>query len=399
MQNNKSYELRKRLLFTISILAIYLVGRSLLLYGVDSTAYNFSDINSQNLLLAMVSGDRYQCTFFALGIMPAITSDLIVQFALALRSSEYRARFSPQKVKRISRVLLIFMSGAFAVSRAQELIFKDMGFSPEVLKAIAVAEMVMGAVIIYKLADINKDHGIGGQSVIILVNIVDNLASTIKAYPANELRMPMILCCIMMLIIYFAEKKIIKIPVQRVSIHNSYADQDYIGFKLNPIGVMPVMFAVTFFMIPQLILELLIYIYGNGTIWGRLSEKMNLMDSTGILVYLSIIILLDVLFSFVLIAPGDMAEQLQKGGDSIVNVYAGKKTNRYLKRTLLILSILSGLLLSVLMGLSLHLALNGRISSDLALLPSTAMLLVGLVYRVYEEIKIYVQFDSYRFFI
>ena len=105
------------------------------------------------------------------------------------------------------------------------------------------------------------------------------------------------------------------------------------------------------------------------------------------------------LFSFVLIAPGDMAEQLQKGGDSIVNVYAGKKTNRYLKRTLLILSILSGLLLSVLMGLSLHLALNGRISSDLALLPSTAMLLVGLVYRVYEEIKIYVQFDSYRFFI
>ena len=152
-------------------------------------------------------------------------------------------------------------------------------------------------------------------------------------------------------------------------------------------------------MIPQLILELLIYIYGNGTIWGRLSEKMNLMDSTGILVYLSIIILLDVLFSFVLIAPGDMAEQLQKGGDSIVNVYAGKKTNRYLKRTLLILSILSGLLLSVLMGFSLHLALNGRISSDLALLPSTAMLLVGLVYRVYEEIKIYVQFDSYRFFI
>ena len=267
------------------------------------------------------------------------------------------------------------------------------------VKAIAVAEMVMGAVIIYKLADINKNHGIGGQSVIILVNIVDNLASTIKAYPANELRMPMILCCIMMLIIYFAEKKIIKIPVQRVSIHNSYEDQDYIGFKLNPIGVMPVMFAVTFFMIPQLILELLIYIYGNGTIWGRLSEKMNLMDSTGILVYLSIIILLDVLFSFVLIAPGDMAEQLQKGGDSIVNVYAGKKTNRYLKRTLLILSILSGLLLSVLMGFSLHLALNGRISSDLALLPSTAMLLVGLVYRVYEEIKIYVQFDSYRFFI
>ena len=51
------------------------------------------------------------------------------------------------------------------------------------------------------------------------------------------------------------ESIIIRIPVQRVSIHNTYADKSYIALKLDPIGVMPVMFAVSFFMIPQLVVR------------------------------------------------------------------------------------------------------------------------------------------------
>lgn len=376
-----------------------MVGRSLLLYGVDASAYSFTDIDSQNLLYSMVSGDRYQYTFFALGIMPAISSMLILQFAMAIIGSENKARFSPKKIEKITVLLLLIISGLLAFFRAEELVFKDIGLDMGILKAISTVEMVIGALVIFKMTNINRDHGIGGQSIIILVNLIDTFVATVRSYPLDELMIPFQLCFIMMLFLYLTEKTIIKIPVQRVSIHNSYADSAYIAFKMNPIGIMPVMFATIFFMLPQLLLRLLIYIFGANTTLVNLSEKMNLMNPTGVLVYLGIIIILSVLFSFILLTPGEMADQLQKSGDSIVNVYAGIKTKKYLRRKLLVLSIVSGVILSSMMGFSLYLSLTQRISASLALLPSSAMLLMGIVYRLYEEFQTYKRLDSYRFFI
>ena len=69
MNKVKTHELRNRLLFTLMILAVYMAGRNLLLYGVDSAAYQLEELNSQNIVNSMISGDRYQYTLFALGIM------------------------------------------------------------------------------------------------------------------------------------------------------------------------------------------------------------------------------------------------------------------------------------------------------------------------------------------
>ncbi len=73
MKKNKAHELRRRLLFTLMILAVYMAGRSLLLYNVDTAAYQLEEQNSENIMISMISGDRYQYTVFALGIMPYIT--------------------------------------------------------------------------------------------------------------------------------------------------------------------------------------------------------------------------------------------------------------------------------------------------------------------------------------
>ena len=100
-----------------------------------------------------------------------------------------------------------------------------------------------------------------------------------------------------------------------------------------------------------------------------------------------------------MLAPGDMAEQLQKSGDSIVGIYAGKKTKKYLRRKLLLLAFFSGCVLCLLMGTSLRLSLMGKISPELALFPSTSTILTGLLCPLYREVKAYRKFDSYSFFI
>lgn len=376
-----------------------MIGRSLLLYDVDPAAYQLEELNSQNIMISMISGDRYRYTVFALGIMPYITSNLIMWIFMALRGAEFRARFSPQKMQRVTMILMTIIAFLFAMSRVGGLVFKESHFDVEALRIIAALEMTIGAIIIHKMADYNKAHGIGGQTPIILVNIIDNLIATIKKYTWEQLQRPVFLCLIMVIIILMMENSIVRIPVQRVSIHNIYADKSYIAFKLDPIGVMPVMFAVSFFMIPQLIIRFFMFIYEDNRTLQFIYEKLNMTNGTGTAIYLGIIFTLNIVFSFIMIAPGEMAEHLQKAGDSIVGIYAGRKTKKYLRKKLLQLTFFSGCVLCLLMGISLGLSLKGEILPELALFPATSMILTGILCPLYREVKAYWRFDAYSFFI
>lgn len=399
MKKSKTHELGRRLLFTIMILTVYMVGRSLLLYNIDPAAYELAELDTQNIMISMISGDRYQYTLFALGIMPYITATLLIWIFMAVKGAEFRARFSPQKTERYTLIFMIFIAASFAISRADELVFKESALDPQVLRAIAVLEMTIGAIIIYRMAFLNKERGIGGQTPLILVNVLDNLFSTIRRFPWEEISKLLVLCLVMAGVILIMENVMIRIPVQRVSIHNVYAEKSYIAFKLDPIGVMPVMFAVSFFMIPQLIVRFLLILNEDNVTLKLINERMNLTNLSGAAIYLGIIFALNIIFSFIILSPGEMAEQLQKGGDSIVGVYAGKRTKRYLRRKLLILSVFSGFVLCFLMGIPLNMSLRGEIPSDLALMPATAMILIGIICPLYQEVKAYGKFDSYSFFI
>lgn len=399
MKKSKTHELGRRLLFTIMILTVYMVGRSLLLYHIDPAAYELAELDTQNIMISMISGDRYQYTLFALGIMPYITATLLIWIFMAVKGAEFRARFSPQKTERYTLIFMIFIAASFAISRADELVFKESALDPQVLRAIAVLEMTIGAIIIYRMAFLNKERGIGGQTPLILVNVLDNLFSTIRRFPWEEISKLLVLCLVMAGVILIMENVMIRIPVQRVSIHNVYAEKSYIAFKLDPIGVMPVMFAVSFFMIPQLIVRFLLILNEDNVTLKLINERMNLTNLSGIAIYLGIIFALNIIFSFIMLSPGEMAEQLQKGGDSIVGVYAGKRTKRYLRRKLLLLSVFSGFVLCFLMGIPLNMSLRGEIPSDLALMPATAMILIGIICPLYQEVKAYGKFDSYSFFI
>lgn len=381
------------------ILTVYMVGRSLLLYHIDPAAYELAELDTQNIMISMISGDRYQYTLFALGIMPYITATLLIWIFMAVKGAEFRARFSPQKTERYTLIFMIFIAVSFAISRADELVFKESALDPQVLRAIAVLEMTIGAIIIYRMAFLNKERGIGGQTPLILVNVLDNLFSTIRRFPWEEISKLLVLCLVMAGVILIMENVMIRIPVQRVSIHNVYAEKSYIAFKLDPIGVMPVMFAVSFFMIPQLIVRFLLILNEDNVTLKLINERMNLTNLSGAAIYLGIIFALNIIFSFIMLSPGEMAEQLQKGGDSIVGVYAGKRTKRYLRRKLLILSVFSGFVLCFLMGIPLNMSLRGEIPSDLALMPATAMILIGIICPLYQEVKAYGKFDSYSFFI
>lgn len=398
MKKNKTHELGQRLFLTALILTVYMIGRNILLYSVDAGVYQLEELNSQNIMLSVIGGDRHQYTIFALGIMPHITSNLIMWIFMAIKGAKARSQISPQKVERITMTLMLIIAAVSAISRAEELAFTSSHIHIRILKIIAVSEMVTGAFVLYKMANLNRDHGIGGQSVIVLVNILDNLLSTISSYPWQQLQKPVILCLIMAVMILIMENIIICIPIQRVSIHNMYADKSYIAYKLDPIGIMPVMFAVPFFMIPRWVVNFLLLMDKDNQALQLIYEKLDLTNIVGAGIYLGIIFTMNILFSFIILTPSETAKLLQKTGDSIAAIYAGKKTKRYLRNKLLLLAFFSGVVLCLFMGFSLGLALMGEIPPNLALFPATGMILTGMLCPICREIKAYWKFDSYSFF-
>jgi preprotein translocase subunit SecY len=375
------------------------VGRSLPLYGIDTSEYGGKVFDTQTLLMETISGDRYQKSIFALGISPYMISGIVVQIAMAVRSSDTKAKISPKKLNRISTAMMLAIAIVQACLRVRELDFIVDSYMLSLAKVAAVSEMVSGAFLILWLAERNKQFGIGGQTALILVNILDGLMSTLQGHDLNELAIPLAVSFGVLLLVLFMENTEKRIPLQRISIHNIYADKNYLAIKMNPIGVMPVMFTSAFFMIPQLALSLLDVLFPEQPVITFLVDNMTLTQPIGIITYIVILYLLTVGFSMVFISPKDLTEQFLKSGDSILNLHAGKDTKRYLTRQILTISIISATVMSVCIAVPMMLQNRGEIDSSLVMLPTSVMILTGIWSNLYQEIVAVRDYDAYTPFI
>ena len=394
----KSNLMKYKMLYTMIILLVYLVGKSLPLYGIDLTAYREQGVNSVALLTQTISGDLYQCSIFALGISPFMLSSLLVQLVSAFQSKETKARTSPNKMSRITMMVTLIFAFLQAIYRVKRLYFVN---QDELLwlQVTDVFEMVAGAMMILWLSERNKQYGIGGQTMLIFVNIVDGLMEMLAGHTAEELAVPVVVSLIVLVIIIFMENAELRIPVQRISIHNIYADKNYMAIKLNPIGVMPVMFSTAFFMLPQLLLSGLNYLFPQNAEITWWQENMTLDNPLGIGIYILIVYFLTIFFSMVFINPGDTTEQFLKSGDSILNVHAGRDTKRYLTVRMLRLGILSATVMSVCIGVPMALQLTGKVDSTLVMLPSSVMMLTGIWCNLYREYTALRDLEAYHPFI
>jgi preprotein translocase subunit SecY len=389
----------QKMIFTTGVILTYLIGRELPLYGIDWSSYLGSSPDAQAILLQTISGDVNRCSLFALGIAPYMTVAILVQVGLALKSTESRARTSPGKVNRV------IVGGTFlwaliqAVVRSGELVFRENEKELLLARGIACAEMVAGVMIILWLCDRNKKYGIGGQTPLIFVNIIDSILASLSGHSWQELVVPLIVSASVMLVMLVMENTQKRIPVQRISIHNIYADKNYLAFKLNPIGVMPVMFSTAFFLVPQVAVQILKKLFPANDTIVYLAENMVLTRTTGIIVYLLILYFLTIIFSIVFLSPSDITEQFLKSGDSILNLHAGKDTKKYLMREVRRISMLSSTVMAICVGVPLLLQLYGEMDSGLVMLPSTFMMLTGIWCNLYQDGLAIRNLDAYRPFL
>ncbi len=392
----KENVLKYKLAYSGIILLVYIIGKNIPLYGIDLPAYRQMSFNAEELLVQTVSGDMYRSSVFAVGIFPSMISGLLVQLFLAARNLFTKTRVPPGKTRRITVMVTLAVAALQAVVRAPKLRFAASDGMLPVLQSVAMLEMVTGAMLLLWLSDRNSRFGIGGRTIFILVNILERISATLFTHTPEELKIPLMISALEVAVILVMENTEKRIPVQRISIHNIYADKNYLAVKYNPAGIMPVMFTTAVFLLPGLLVSLLLsfFPYCPELIWCQ--QNLSLTKPFGILVYLICEYLLTVGFCMLMINPKDITEQFLKSGDSIVNLHAGRDTRRYLSKVMRRLSFLSATVMGACMVIPLVLQLRGDLDSTLVMLPSSLMMLAGFSCNLFREIITLRNYDTCR---
>lgn len=400
MQSEKKNVIVKyKVLYTALILLIYMLGRNIPLYGLDLAAYTSIEVSVEELLMQSIGGDAFQRSIFALGISPGMLASLLVMMISSARRAESKARVSPKKNNLMVLFLTLLIAVIQSFMQLQSLQFRDMGMLLEITMAIAALEMITGALFIMWLISQNKRYGIGGQTALILVNLVSGVFRTVIDNRSERLIIPGIIAAIVFIVVMIMENAEKRIPIQRISIHNIYADKNYMAIKLNPIGVMPAMFSTAFFMIPQFLVKVLASFFPQNERLLWCLDNLTLSKPLGIIVYLLILYGLTIGFSRVFINPQEITEQLLKSGDSIVDFHAGGETRRYLSGVVGRISFVSAWVMSLCLGIPLFLQVTGNVDPELAMFPALVMMLTGVWCNLYREYIAIRSLEEYKPFI
>ncbi len=362
-------ELRRRIVFTLAMLAVYRAGVQIPTPGIngDALAAFFAQVGSLFDMFNMFSGGALErFSIFALGIMPYISASIIFQLLTVvvpqLEAMKKEGEAGRQKITQYTRyatVVLSLIQGLFISIGLEsmsapggEMVVIDPGWS---FRLMTMLTLTSGTAFIMWLGEQMTERGIGnGISMIIFAGIVASLpaalANTFRMVGAGE--MPLIMLPILLLMvaavvgfIIFVETAQRRIPVQyakRMIGRQMYGgQQSHLPLKVNMAGVIPPIFASSIMMFPQTIGNFIqidwVQRVSAAFAWGSLPHT---------LLFVGFVVFFCYFYTAVTFNPVDVAENLKKNGGFIPGVRPGKKTADFLDRIIVRLTTIGAVYIS-----------------------------------------------------
>lgn len=371
-------ELRKKMLFTILILGLYVVGNCIPVPALDREAFQ-TLILSWGQMAAMLdimsAGGLYAATIFAMGITPYINSSIIMQLATVIfppleqmaRDGE-AGRKKMQKITRYFAVILaVVQSTIFCFSAKSAWIQTIPGWLAAVL---IIMSFTAGTVLLVWLGERINEFGIGnGVSLIIFAGIVKRVPEMASSLYASATKINDMLVtksailgvvaaiCATLLVLAFAIAIIIfviyvqgaerRIPVQyskKTVGRKLYGGQSsYLPLKVNQSGVMPVIFATSMLTFFNLIGTAL---FKPDTLLGKWSANFGTSPFYYVVFFL-LIIGFTFFYSIIQFHPIEISNNLKTNGGFIPGIRPGRPTSEYIYNTVKRLNLADALFLSI----------------------------------------------------
>jgi preprotein translocase subunit SecY len=423
-------DLRKKLLFTLGIIALFRFGAAVPTPGISEKAitacagvaasgssagvYQLVNLLSGNALLRM--------SVFALGIMPYITASIILQLLTVviprLEQLKQEGQAGQSKITQYTRYLTIGLgvlqstgyvelarSGKLYPSCSQTLIPNPSVFTI----ATMVVTMVSGTAVIMWMGELITDRGVGnGMSILIFTQVIavipGGLLEIYRTKSAFITAITVVVLIVIVAFVVFMEQAQRRIPVQyakRMVGRRMYGGTStYIPLKVNQAGVIPVIFASSLLYIPQLAASLL----GNqNNPQGWVAWVDRYFASSSSSVYLGLFFVLIVGFTYFYVSitfnPTEVADNMKKYGGFIPGIRPGRPTAEYLNFVLTRLTAPGSLYLAVI-GLipAVAFAVMG-VSNQIPFGGTSLLIMVGVGLDTVKQIESQLQQRNYEGFL
>ena len=365
-------DLRNRILFTLGLMGVYRIGSHIPTPGVNQAALAEMARQLQNSMFGLYDmfsgGNLAKVTIFALGVMPYISSSIILQLLTVVwpylerlsKEGELGRRKITQYTRYLTVLLAIVQSLGIAIylERQQAIAGLPLVYSPGWgFRLMCVLTLTTGTAFIMWLGEQMTERGIGnGMSLLIFAGIVVGLPrailTTFDQMQTGQVGLIRILFLLVMMVavvaaIIYVERGHRRIMVQyakRVVGRRQYGGSStHIPLKVNTGGVIPVIFASSLLAFPATLAGM----FEAGG-WGRavidqLGYGMPLYN----LLYASGIIFFAYFYTAIIFNPDDVAENMRKYGGFIPGIRPGKRTAEYIDTILARITLVGGLYLIV----------------------------------------------------
>ncbi len=432
----KTPDVRKKILYTLLLIAIFRLGCFIVVPGVDSIAISEqmkSATGSLAGLIDTISGGAFsKLSVLAMSVTPYITASIVIQLlAMVIPSLEKLVKeggeMGKAKINRYTKILALVLSfiealGLYIMYSTSYIgVFINPGF---LTGFIVVLSLMTGTAVLMWLGEEMTNKGIGnGVSMIIFIGIISGLPSglvTLWNLIVTEAGISTvgIVTSIIILIgavllvagVVFVQEAERKIPVQyakKVVGRKMYGGQNtHLPMKLAMAGVMPVIFASSFMTFPAMLIQIFAAdkIGGTGFLAGLYNFSIATSSSAvgwgyslaNAIVYFVLIVGFTFFYTFATFNPTDVATNLKQNGGFIPGIRTGKHTIEYLNSVLIKLTWFGSIFLSLIAILPMLLRFTNL---NLSFGGTSILIVVGVALETVQQLESQLVMRHYKGFL
>lgn len=412
----KNKSITNKLLFTLFFIALFRLGTSLPVPGIDTKIIgNMVKNNGLLSLYNMFSGGAFSnFTILALGIGPYITASIVIQLLTAgfetLKELQKSGEEGKKLINTYTRYLTLFLSIVQALGITLGIIKSALKVNNSFFIATVVITLVAGSMVTMWMADKITEKGLGnGSSNLIFVGIVSrlpvdgiNIYNKFKIGTINQSGLIFFIAIVFITIIgvTFISEAVRKIPVEYAKAKSTRVersqDNDHLPLKVNQSGVMPIIFASSLLALPQTMALL----GGNG-MQELINNLFNTATHQGFWTYRGLEILLIILFSYfyntISFNVDDITKNMKQAAGFIPGIRPGESTKKYLSLILRRLTIVGALFLG-LMALTPALV-SHYMNIPMSLGGTSLLIIVGVALEIKRNLKSNLVMKTYKSFL
>jgi preprotein translocase subunit SecY len=422
-------DLRRKIFFTVAIMALFRLGSYIPTPGVDYAAVrrcvdqasNSSSTGLYELVNLFSGGALLQLSIFALGIMPYITASIIIQLLTVViprfEALKEEGQSGTAKLTQYTRYLTIglavLQSTTFvAISRQQGGLFTNctetlIPHDDMFTLGVMVLTMTAGTGFIMWLGELVTEKGIGnGMSLLIFTSIAASFPSSLWAIKSehgyNTFFLVIVLGLLIMAAVIFVEQSQRRIPVQyakrQVGRRAYGGTTTYIPIKVNMAGVIPVIFASSLLYLPALIAQFQRNSTAGWVVW--INDNLVKGDHP---IYIAAYFVLIVFFTYFYVAitfnPDEVAENMKKYGGFIPGIRAGRPTADYLEYVLSRITLAGALYLGMVALIPLIALVLVNANQNFPFGGTSILIVVGVGLETVKQIESQLQQRHYEGFL